>query len=78
MDLTKEDNEEAKEFQQSIQKFIRSVEYLIEAIHFYKIYPTKKYKEAKESMTAVKLLGRKYLERKRASRKNIERWRKHS
>ena len=71
MDLTKEDNEEAKEFQQSIQNFIRSIEYLVEAIPFYKIYPTKKYKEAKESMTAVRLLGRKYMERKRTGIKKI-------
>ena len=44
---------------------------MIEAIPFYKLYLTKKYKEAKESMTAVKLLGRKYMERKRASIEKI-------
>ena len=67
LDLTKEDNEEAKRFQQSIQTFIRSVDYMVQAIPIYKIYPTKKYTEAKESLAAVRLLGRKYVERNRTA-----------
>ena len=67
LDLTKENSEEAKQFQQSIQMFMRSIDYMIEAIPFYKICPTKKYKEVKESVATVHLLGRKYVEQKRAS-----------
>ena len=67
LDLTKEDNEEAKRFQQSIQTFIRSVDYMVQAIPIYKIYPTKKYTEAKESLAAVRLLRRKYVERNRTA-----------
>ena len=67
LDLTKENSEETKQFQQSIRMFMRSIDYMIEAIPFYKICPTKKYKEVKESVATVHLLGRKYVEQKRAS-----------
>lgn len=70
LDITKEDNEEVAQFQQSIQNFMKSLEYMSSAIPLYKIYPTKQYKETKQYVTAVRSLGRRYMER---NRENIER-----
>ena len=70
LDLGKEDNTEAKQLQQAVKKFVQSLEYMTNGLPVYKIYPTQQYKQAKQSMIAMRSLGKKYLDK---SKENTER-----
>ena len=71
LDLRKEDSAEAKQLQQAVKKFVQSLEYMTNGLPVYKIYPTRQYKQAKQSVIAMRSIGKKYLDI--ISKENVKR-----
>ena len=67
LDISKETDQDAAQFQKSVRDLFNGIEYFAQAstLPFYKIYPTKGYKKAKQAHLAMRQLGIKYLERNR-------------
>ena len=66
LDISKETDQDAVEFQKAVRDLFNGIEYFTQvALPFYKIYPTRGYKKAKQAFSAMRQLGRKYLDRNR-------------
>ena len=69
LDLSQEDGQEAKKFQNAMQDAMTALLEFAEAMPIYKIYPTPLYKKIKRAVLAVQTVGKQYMEQ---NRQNIE------